>query len=379
MRFPKRRNVADAPPGVTLKVHSPRDPASLRDRDLSGCLVVIDHRDLDAETARRLVDGKPFAVLNAAEYLSGRYAALGPEVLARAGVHLLEAERDGILAIADGSTLRLHEGTLYDGAVVVLDVTAVSLEEVTRRMDAARAGLSVQLDSFARSTGEFLRREEDLLLHGVGLPRLRTRMVGRPVVVVGPAARPADLKAVRGYLRDAAPVVVAVDAGAEAAVARGLRPDVVVLSAAGTVQPRTLGRCREVVLSNPGDTARRRAEQANVPTHEVPTGLSGLDLGLLLAHEAGAKVVVPVGYPGSLEDFVDRGRDVQVSNVLTRLKVGSRLVDASAVPALHAGRARGWQVALLLVVAVAVLALTLVATPVGNDWWTDLRDAWGLS
>ena len=43
-------------------------------------------------------------------------------------------------------------------------------------MDEARAGLAVQLEAFAANTMEFLRRERDLLLDGVGVPgHLRPR------------------------------------------------------------------------------------------------------------------------------------------------------------------------------------------------------------
>lgn len=377
MRFPKRRPVADVPPGTTLKVNSHRDLATLLSRDLAGSLVVIEQRDLGAETARRILDRRPHAVLNAAEFISGRFANMGPELLASNEVLLFEGERAAVLGLTDGSALRLHETTLYDGAVVAMDVQPLALEEIKTQMDAARSSLATQLETFAHTTSEFLRREEALLLHGQGTPELKVRLARRPVVVVGPAAQPADLKVLRTFLREQKPVLIAVDGGAEAAVARRLRPDVVILSGAGTVQPKTLARCREVVLTGSGEAVRRRAEQANLPVHEAQTSMTGLDLGLLVAHRGQASVVVPVGYPSSMEDFIDRGRSAQASNVLTRLRVGSALVEGSAVPLLYSGRVRRWQVALVLVAAAAVLALTVASTPVGNDWWDQLRDAWG--
>ena len=39
------------------------------------------------------------------------------------------------------------------------------------------------------------------------------------------------------------------------------------------------------------------------------------------------------------------------------------------MPALYTGRVRMWQVLLVLLVALAVLAFTIAATPIGNDWW----------
>lgn len=380
MRFPTRRNVADAPPGVTLRVHSHRDLATLLDRDLDGALVVVDRRDLDAETARTLLDRRPYAVLNASEFISGRYANLGPQLLTGAGVRLLEAPREGVLELRDGSSLRFHDSTLYDGAVVALDVRVLTGDDVTSRMEAARSGLATQLETFAHTTSELLRREQDLLLHGRGTPALRTQVAGRTVLVVGPAARVEDLKPLRALVRDHRPVLVAVDGGAEAVVGRGLRPDVVILSGAGTIQPRTLARSREVVLTGPGEAVRRRAEQAGIPVHDAPTSLAGTDLGLLIAEQGKARLVVPVGYPAGLDDFIDRGRSVQASNVLSRLRVGSRLVEASAVPLLYTGKVRRWHVALTLAVALAAVAVAVATTPVGQDWWNDLRPhlPWGL-
>lgn len=375
MRFPQRRKVADALPGTSLTVNSHRDLATVLGRDLSGSLAVIDRRDLDAETARRLLDARPAAVLNAAEFTSGRFANLGPELLAAAGVPLFQGDRAGVLALKDGSTLRLHDATLYDGAVVALDLEPLTLEQVRAQKEAARSGLAVQLETFAHTTSEFLRREEGLLLHGQGSPALRARLRGRPVLVVGPAARASDLRALRTFIREQKPVVIAVDGGAEAAVDRRLRPDAVILSGPGTVQPKTLTKCREVVLTGSGESVRRRAEQANLPVHEAQTSMAGLDLGLLIAHRGDARVVIPVGYPSTLEDFIDRGRSVQASNVLTRLRVGPQLVEASAVPLLYTGRVRRWHVAFALVAALAVLALAVGTTPVGQDWWDQVRSA----
>ena len=42
-------------------------------------------------------------------------------------------------------------------------------------MAEARAGLSVQLEAFAANTMEYLRRERELLLDGVGVPDITHR------------------------------------------------------------------------------------------------------------------------------------------------------------------------------------------------------------
>lgn len=375
---PKRPGAAPSPPGrvVTVRVH--RDLRTLLGRVQEGDLVVIDHRDLDAATAHALAERAPYAVLNAAEFISGRFANLGPRALSERGVVLLEADRDRVLALRDGTVLRLDGTTLYDGAVVVLDVRIVSAGEITARMDQARAGLASQLDSFAHTASEFLRREEAVVLHGTGLPVLRAKLTGRPVVVVGPGARVADLKPLRAFIRQQRPLLIGVDAGAELLVRRRLRPDVAVLSGVGEIGKKVLGRCREVVLTGSGDAARRHVEKLNVPVHQVQSSVAGTDLALLMAHRAGARLLVPVGSPATLADFIDRDRSDQASVVVTRLQVGSVLVEADALPQVYTGRVRPWQLALVLLAGIAVVAVAVALTPIGNEWWADALDNLGI-
>jgi len=372
---PKRPGAAPSPPGQVVTVRAHRDLRALLGRVQEGDLVVIDRRDLDAATARTLAEAKPFAVVNATEFISGRFANLGPKVLAEHGVLLLEAERERVLALRDGAVLRLDGTTLYDGAVVALDVRIVSAEQVSSQMDEARAGLAAQLDSFAHTASEFLRREEAVVLHGTGLPTLRARMLGRPVLVVGPGAQLSDLKKLRAFIRQQKPVLIGVDAGAELLVRRRLRPDVAVLTGVAETGKKVLARCREVVLTGSGDVARRQLEKLNLPVHMLQSGVAGTDLALLMAHRAGARLLVPVGSPATLADFIDRKRSDQASVMVTRLQVGSLLVEADALPQVYTGRVRPWQLALVLLAGLAVVAIAVALTPIGNEWWDDtLRD-----
>lgn len=373
MSFPKRRTGAPPLPGLSLTVRAHRNLATALDRTREGDLVVIDQRDVDAATARAILARKPYAVLNAAEYISGRYANLGPGLLLRGGVVLLEAERSGVLGLDDGKQLRLDGGTLYDGPVVRLDVAQLDQDQVTARLDAARAGLATQLETFAHTSSELLRREEGLLLHGSGAPRLRAEVSGRPVLVAGPATTVAELKRLRGYLREQKPVLIGVDAGADVLVRQGRRPDVLVLTGEGRIDDKTLSRSREVVLTGTGEASRARIERYKLPFHNLRTTLAGSDVGLLLAHLEDARVIVTLGSPATLDDFVDRTLTEQASNVLTRLRAGTTVVEGASVPLLYTGRVRRWQVALVALAAIAVLVVTVAATPVGHDWWHSIR------
>ena len=54
------------------------------------------------------------------------------------------------------------------------------------------------------------------------------------------------------------------------------------------------------------------------------------------------------------------------SSFLTRLRVGSRVVDAKTVPALYSGRVRLWHLWLVLLVGLVAVGVAVAATPVGQ-------------
>lgn len=369
MRF-RSRNRGDKtlPPGAaTVRTHP--DFRTLVTRVEPGDLAVIDRRDLDAASARMLADRKPYAVLNAAEFVSGRFANLGPSVLLDAGVLLFEGDAAKVRALRSGTVLRLEGGVLHDEQTPVLDVHRLTAEELHDRMDRARSGMASQLDTFAHTASEFLRREEGVLLNSAGLPEVRTAFAGRSVVVVGPQATSGELRKLARFIREQRPVLVGVDAGAELLVRRRRHLDLLLLSADGAPSDRVLRRAREVVLHGAGESVRRQVDKRNLPTHTAATGASSTDLALLLAHTGGARLVVPVGDPATLEQLIDRERSDQASTVLTRMRLGTSVVEASAVPLLYTGRVRVWQLLVVLLATLAVLAFTVAATPIGNDWW----------
>ena len=98
------------------------------------------------------------------------------------------------------------------------------------------------------------------------------------------------------------------------------------------------------------------------------------DAALLLADAGGATPIVAVGVRGTIEEYLDSNRDGLGSGYMTRLKVGPRLVDASAVPMLYSGQLRARHVYLVLLVGLLAVAAAIAATQVGHQWAQDLRD-----
>ena len=377
-----RRSPDGTLPGLTGVARVDRRTRSLVSRLDRGDIAVIDHLDLDRATAQKLVDAEVSAVVNRSRFVSGRYPNLGPSVLADAGITLVDdVEPAAWSRIRDGQQIRIDDGVVYVGVEEVARGRVLDAEALADQLDAARAGMVVQLETFTHNSTEFLRREADLLLHGTGAPRLNTRIAGRPVVVVVPGPDLAsELKGLKVYLRERRPVLVAVDGGADELVAIGKQADVVVLSsphhAEDRVSAKALRNARDVVVvvdRGDGATPLDAMERLGVRPMRFETGATPEDAALMLASLAGASLVVGAGVHASLDDFLDRQRAGLASTYLTRLKVGPQLVDARAVPQLYSGRVRAWHVWLTLLIGLVAVGVAVASTPVGQVWWADLR------
>lgn len=384
-----RRARTEAPlPGVhgTARVGPAADRLAARTRP--GDIAVVEHLDLDAGSARLLVAAGVEAVVNAAPSISGRYPNLGPQLLVEAGIPVLDrAGAEVMRLVGDGDRLRLDGETLFRGETPVATGQRLDADVVARQMEVARAGLTHQLEAFANNTVEHLRRERDLLLDGEGFPELETGIAGRPVVVVstGPGARD-DLRLIRHWVREAHPVLVGVDEGADTLLEAGLSPHLVVGNPERVAEEALVGGPEVVVrvdrttrLDVPGQApGLDRADALGARTVVFPVTGSAEDAALLLVHAREASLVVGVGTSVVLADFVDRSRADMAGTFLTRLTVGSRLVDPATVALLHRRRARTWPLWLLLLGLlgglVAAVALAGDTTTVG-EWRDELVSA----
>ncbi len=384
MRFSSRSgpSTRSTEGAVVGPVRADRRISTLLSRLRPGDIAVIDQLDLDRRTAHALLDRGVVAVVNAGAFISGRYPALGAEVLASAGIPLLDSVGPQVFADAGGSGTGEVDGDrlLVKGKLVARG-RSLSLDDVSSLMEEARSGLVTQLESFTYSTTEYLRREQELLLHGQGIPEVRARIQGRPVVVVVKAFdHVTDLRRIRRFVREQRPVLIAVDDGVDALAAVKLRPDILVVGEAGlartpdvggrVVSDQALKAAHEVVVhadATDRATGADRLDRLGVRPHRVATSGTSEDLALLLADVKGASLIVAVGTHTTLDEFLDRQRAGLASTFLTRLRVGSRLVDAKAVPALYSGRTRAWQLAVIALAGLVALVAALSVTPAGVD------------
>jgi uncharacterized membrane-anchored protein len=378
MRF--RRTRAEAPLGLVAPVQSDRRTKNLTKRLRPGDIAVIDHVDLDRVSAEALVGCGVSAVLNVARSISGRYPNQGPQLLVEAGIPLVdEVDPEVFTRVRDGERLRLEGGGLYRGDELLVLGRPQTPESVAAAMAEARAGLAAQLEAFAANTMAYLQRERDLLLDGIGIPAIETDMEGRhALIVVRGYHYREDLVALRPYIREFRPVIIAVDGGADAVMEAGYRPDIIV-GDFDSVSDQALASGAELVVHAYRDGRAPGLPRLTALGHTAvvfPATGTSEDVAMMLADGSGAALIVAVGTHATLEEFLDKGRSGMASTFLTRLRVGGKLVDAKGVSRLYRSRISPW--ALLVLVAASLLTILVAAysSPAGQVYLTFLAARW---
>ena len=372
MSLSLRRRATREPdlPGVRGTVRIDERTKQLTKRLQAGDIAVVDHQDLDKVSAEALLACKPAAVINAASSITGRYPNLGPGILVAAGLPLVDnVGKDVMLALTEGQSARLDGDTLYVGDAIVAKGTLFDLGIVEAAMTDARAGLAVQLEAFAANTMEYLRRERELLLDGVGVPDIATVMEGRhALVVVRGYHYKDDLQTLRHYIREFRPILIGVDGGADALREAGHRPHLIV-GDMDSVTDATLRCGAEIVLHAYRDgraPGLARVQDLSVEAITFPAAATSEDIAMLLADDKGASLIVAVGTHATLVEFLDKGRSGMASTFLTRLRVGGKLVDAKGVSKLYRSRISNLSLAVMLLVGLFALFVALASTSAGT-------------
>ena len=368
-------------PAVNGPVRLGRKTKVLVKHLLRGDVAVIDHLDIDRVSAEELVAAGAAAVLNCRASTSGSYPNLGAQLLVEAGVLLVDLPDDALFhTLSEGdpvTVLPVANGgggdVLCKGRVVargeVLDLARVRADTEARRREVGEA-----LERFAHNTIEHMREERELLAGKIEMPRFATDFRDRSaLVVVRGVDHQRDLRALRPFIRDVRPVIVAVDGGADALLEAGLAPDMVVgdMDSAGeSALLAAVGSGAELVVHSYPDgraPGRQRLESLGVPFKLVPAPGTSQDVAMLIAAEKGARLIVSVGSQFNLVEFLDRNRRGMSSTFLTRLRIGEILVDAKGVSRLY--RPQPGPAPLLAVILAGVIAMAAVVwmTPALRD------------
>jgi len=384
LRLPGRNPESDANDGRLVgTARLDRRTKRLCGRLDPGDVAIIDHVDLDRVAADTLVGTGVAVVVNAAKSISGRYPNLGPEVLVKAGIVLIDGVGEEIFdSVREGKTVAVDGGRIFYGDTLIGEGQVQTEDSVAADMEAAKEGLSVQLEAFAANTMEYLKRERDLLLDGVGVPEVKTSFNGRhALIVIRGYNYIEDIDVLRPYIREFKPVLVGVDGGADALLEAGYTPDMIV-GDMDSVSDDALRCGAEIVVHAYADgraPGMERMDKLGVPAIPFPAAATSEDIAMLMADEKGAELICAVGTHVTMVEFLDKGRGGMASTFLTRLRVGGKLVDAKGVSRLYRQDMSISALLLLIVSALAAMATAVAISTVGRsfvdviaDWWDGL-------
>ncbi|HXR30924.1 MAG TPA: putative cytokinetic ring protein SteA [Solirubrobacterales bacterium] len=366
-----RRNGSAASEAIEGTARLGRRTKHLVRRLAPGDVAVIDHVNIDRIAAEELIASGVRAVVNASPSSDGRYPNAGPLLLAQAGVTLVDVDgADPFELLGDGDRITVVDGTVLCGDRELLRGHALGVEELERQRDEQLARVDEALAEFAENTVAHVRQETDLLTGSVEFPPTRASFRDRHVLIVVRGDRHRrDLKALRAYIRDVRPLIVAVDGGADGVLEAGMKPDMILgdMDSAGDEALRCGAEL--IVHAYPDGRApgRQRLLDMGLTHTLLPAAGTSEDVAMLMAHEKGAALIVSVGAHFNLIEFLDRKRGGMSSTFLTRLRIGEKLVDAKGVSRLYNPSSPFGPLALFLAAFMVLLAIVVISAPALGD------------
>jgi uncharacterized membrane-anchored protein len=346
-----------------------------------GEVAVVDHEDIDRIAAEELIAAGVVAVLNASSSSTGRYPNAGPLMLTRAGIQLVDAPGAGLFELLkDGDVVRVEGGAVSRLGKEIAHGHALAAAELESQLEEQRERIDEALAEFAENTVAHVRQETDLLTGDIAFPPTRARFRDRHVLIVVRGDRHRrDLKALRAYIRDVRPLIVAVDGGADGVLEAGIKPDLILGDMDSASDGALECGAELIVHAYPDGRApgRERLLEAGLPHRTVPAAGTSEDVAMLMAYEKGAALIVSVGAHFNLVEFLDRKRGGMSSTFLTRLRIGERLVDAKGVSRLYRPSSTLAPFAFFAVAFLVLLTILVITSPALNDvfelFWLKIR------
>ncbi|GEM_PF-64772 len=349
-------------------------------------IAVVDAPDMSRREAQALVEKRPGAVVNIAQFSSGNIPNYGPQLLLDAGIPLLEnagAATRG--AFRDGKKGTVTpEGEVIAGRKAIAQTDLVDRAAADAAFDASQQHLVDHMEAYFGNTIEFIHTESPLLVDGVGVPELGDAMDNRKVLIVSPTVDTRErVGNLRHFIREFQPVIIGVGAAADTLLDLGYSCDFIVGDPADISSDTLRGDARVILPADPDGHAAglERIQDLGVGAVTFPAATdSATDLAILLAVFHDAQTIVTVGDPVDLDRIFAGSQEATPAAMLTRLKAGNRIIDSSVIESLYekgsggGGVAWAWAILGLLVAAATVI---LIVGLTGNGNFVDnLVDTW---
>ena len=269
--------------------------------------------------------------------ISGRYPNNGPFVLLEAGIPLIDIELREDFALEDGDYISFEAGILYCQDKEIGRGQEITRELIELRMAKARANMEDLLSKFIDNTLQYAQREKRLIFD-LTAPEIGVNFKGKHVLIVVRGANyKADLMAIKSYIKEVKPIIIAVDGGADACLENGYQPDIII-GDMDSVSDYALKKSSLIIVHAYPDgraPGLERIENLGLNYTLFPAPGTSEDIAMILAYDKGADLIVAVGTHSNMIDFLEKGRSGMASTFLVRLKLGDKLVDAKGVSKLY--------------------------------------------
>ena len=302
-------------------------------------IAVINHQDIDEVAANSLVACRPRLIINADQSMSGRYPNLGPDILVKANLPVLDHVGQEVFElIQEDDILEIVENDIYRNGEWLGSGILLTEEVINSKLEETKKNFSIELDKFIENTLEYAKKEKKFILGDLKIPDVNTEFKGRHVlVVVRGQDYKEDLMAIKSYIHEFNPILVGVDGGGDALMEFGYVPDLIV-GDMDSVSDQCLLSCKEIIVHAYPDgraPGLERVEQLGLQSIIFPAPGTSEDIAMLMAFDKNADLIVAVGTHSNMIDFLEKGRKGMASTFLVRLKIGSKLIDAKGVNKLQ--------------------------------------------
>lgn len=356
-------------------VRSDRKTKHLIPRLSAGEIAVVAHENLDEIAAKGLLAARVKAVVNISCSMTGRYPNQGPMLLLHAGIPLFDIqtaefskELSGLMdMIHDGDFITILDHSMYLGDRYIGRVKQITAEEIIGKLGDAKLNFPAELSRFLENTLQYANQEKEFFLGDLSVPDLKTIIRGRhALVVVRGSSYVDDLQAIFHYIKEQKPVLIGVDGGADALLQMGLRPDIIA-GDMDSVSDDALRSGAELIVHAYTDGKAPgliRLQRLGLDAHVYPAPGTSEDIAMLIMLELGAELIVAVGTHTHMIDFLEKGRKGMASTLLSRLRVGSKLVDAKGVSQLYQTRVSWLSAGIVMVATLIPITMLAAVNPV---------------
>ncbi len=334
-----------------------------------GDIAVINHKDIDEVAANSLVMCKPRLIINADQSISGRYPNLGPEIIEKGGIPILDhVGYETFSQIHEEDILEVIDNKIYCNGKCIGKGTLLSYELIREKLEETKENFQYELEKFIENTLEYAKKEKDMILGNINIPEVKTIFKNRhTLVVVRGQDYKQDLHAIRSYIEEFNPILIGVDGGGDALMEFGYIPDMIV-GDMDSVSDQCLKSCKEIVVHaypNGKAPGLKRIEELGLKSVVFPAPGTSEDIAMLLAFDKGSDLIVAVGTHSNMIDFLEKGRKGMASTFLVRLKVGSKLIDAKGVNKLYKESIKfKYIVGLIISAVIPVFIVSILSPPV---------------